>query len=37
MAPECLRSKKYGEKSDVWAFGVTAFEIYARQPGRYVK
>jgi len=31
MAPECLRSRKYSEKSDVWAFGVTLFEVYTRK------
>ncbi|PRP83700.1 putative leucine-rich repeat receptor-like protein kinase [Planoprotostelium fungivorum] len=31
MAPECLRSSVYSEKSDVWAFGVTLWEIFARQ------
>jgi len=37
MAPECLKSKKYSEKSDVWAFGVLSFEIYNREPGQYQK
>lgn len=31
MSPEAIRKKKYSEKSDVWAFGVTCFEILARQ------
>jgi len=30
MAPECLLKMKYGFKSDVWAFGVTLWEIYER-------
>ena len=33
MAPEALERKKYSEKSDVWSFGVCAFEILtAQQP-----
>lgn len=27
MSPEALEKKKYSEKSDVWSFGVCAFEI----------
>jgi len=31
MAPEAIRRKKYSEKSDVWAFGVTCWEIISRE------
>eukprot|EP01118_Nematostelium_gracile_P002130 TRINITY_DN1228_c0_g1_i6.p1 TRINITY_DN1228_c0_g1~~TRINITY_DN1228_c0_g1_i6.p1 ORF type:complete len:328 (+),score=74.12 TRINITY_DN1228_c0_g1_i6:323-1306(+) len=31
MAPESLRHKVYSPKSDAWAFGVTLWEMYARQ------
>jgi len=27
MAPECLKLRQYSEKSDVWSFGVTCWEI----------
>ena len=27
MPPEALRRSRYSEKSDVWAYGVTAFEL----------
>jgi len=30
MAPECLSSKVYSKASDVWSYGITAFEILAR-------
>eukprot|EP00960_Hanusia_phi_P007155 203594-Hanusia_phi.AAC.1 len=28
MAPESIRRRQYSEKSDVWAFGVTMWEIW---------
>ena len=31
MAPECLLQRKYSEKSDIWAYGVTLHEIFASQ------
>jgi len=31
MSPEALSKKKYSEKSDVWAFGVTCCEILTRK------
>eukprot|EP01118_Nematostelium_gracile_P013630 TRINITY_DN5171_c0_g1_i1.p1 TRINITY_DN5171_c0_g1~~TRINITY_DN5171_c0_g1_i1.p1 ORF type:complete len:323 (+),score=89.43 TRINITY_DN5171_c0_g1_i1:110-1078(+) len=31
MAPESLREKKYSQKSDSWAFGITLWEILTRQ------
>jgi serine/threonine protein kinase len=27
MAPESIKSKKFSKESDIWAFGVTVFEI----------
>ncbi len=30
MAPECLLERKYSQKSDVWAWAVTVWEIYTR-------
>jgi len=30
MAPECIGESKYSKKSDVWAFGVTAWEVITR-------
>jgi len=34
LAPECLKEGKYNTPTDVWAYGVTAWEIfsYGRQP-----
>lgn len=33
LAPECLKKRKYTTKSDVWAFGVTMWEMFsAEQP-----
>jgi serine/threonine protein kinase len=31
MAPECIMEKQYSVKSDTWAFGITAIEIYTGQ------
>jgi len=31
MAPECIESKKYSTKSDVWAFGITIIEILTKE------
>eukprot|EP01122_Echinamoeba_exundans_P007398 TRINITY_DN2269_c0_g2_i1.p1 TRINITY_DN2269_c0_g2~~TRINITY_DN2269_c0_g2_i1.p1 ORF type:complete len:1362 (+),score=209.72 TRINITY_DN2269_c0_g2_i1:1089-5174(+) len=28
MAPECIRDRQYSEKSDVWAWGVTIYELF---------
>jgi serine/threonine protein kinase len=30
MAPECLSDQKYSEKSDVWAWACTMYEIFTR-------
>ena len=27
-APECLKYKRFSHASDVWAFGITAYEIF---------
>jgi len=34
LAPECIQRRRYSEKSDVWAFGVTLWEVwtYAKVP-----
>eukprot|EP00051_Salpingoeca_urceolata_P016010 m.210632 g.210632 ORF g.210632 m.210632 type:complete len:1496 (-) comp18565_c0_seq1:394-4881(-) len=29
MSPEAIRSKKYSNKSDVWSFGVLAWEVFS--------
>jgi len=31
MAPESIRSREYSEKTDVWSFGITCFEIMAEE------
>lgn len=31
MAPESLIERKYSAKSDVWSYGVTIWEMLARQ------
>lgn len=31
LSPECLRQAEFTEKTDVWSFGVTIFEIYNRE------
>jgi len=30
MAPESLKSMIFSTKSDVWAYGITLFEIYSK-------
>jgi len=30
MAPESLRLLAFGHKTDVWAYGITLFEIYSK-------
>lgn len=35
MAPEAIRKKKFSEKTDVWAFGVTCTEILSRGEDPY--
>ena len=30
MAPEVFQSQKFGEASDVWAYGITLVELYSR-------
>jgi serine/threonine protein kinase len=32
MAPEALNDQAYSEKTDVWAFGVTCYEIINNKP-----
>ena len=29
MAPESLESKVFSQKSDVWSFGITLFEVFS--------
>lgn len=31
LSPEYLRHAEFTEKTDVWSFGVTIFEIYRRE------
>jgi serine/threonine protein kinase len=31
MAPECVSDRKYSAASDVWAFGITVWEIITRE------
>eukprot|EP00127_Corallochytrium_limacisporum_P004023 Clim_evm72s156 gene=Clim_evmTU72s156 len=35
LAPECLERRKFSNKSDVWAYGVTVWEIYSRATRPY--
>ena len=35
MAPESIKFHTYSEKSDVWAFGVTMWEIMTRAVAPY--
>ena len=31
MAPEAIKARVYGKKTDIWSYGVTVWEIVARQ------
>merc|ERR1712000_694749 len=31
MSPEAIKDKAYSQKSDVWSFGVTVWEVLTRQ------
>lgn len=35
VAPECITSHKYSEKSDVWSFGVLMWEIWTNAAEPY--
>ena len=32
MSPECMQSKKYGSKSDIWSFGCTVIQMLTTKP-----